>query len=81
MKPLELGFTDEKPLEKYRWWDVYDELPDGWVIDEYTGSPMTRTVFITNGKSMISGNQKRALLRVKPKPTVFSQETVLVKKK
>ena len=50
--------------QRYRYWDILDELPDGWVIDKTAGSPAPRTVFITNGKSPISGQQKRALLRV-----------------
>lgn len=52
--------------QRYRYWDILDEMPDGWVVDKTAGSPAPRTVFITNGKSPISGQQKRALLRVKP---------------
>ena len=52
--------------QRYRYWDILDELPNGWVIDKTAGSPLARSVFITNGKSSISGQQKRAILRVKP---------------
>ena len=52
-------------VDKYRDWYILSELPKGWVIDKTAGSPAPRTVFITNGKSPISGKQKRALLRVK----------------
>lgn len=52
--------------QRYRYWDVLDEMPEGWVIDKTAGSPLARSVFITNGKSPISGQQKRAILRVKP---------------
>ena len=52
--------------QRYRYWDVLDEMPDGWVIDKTAGSPLASSVFITNGKSPISGQQKRAILRVKP---------------
>ena len=60
----QLDFFAEK--QRYRYWDILDEMPDGWVIDKTAGSPAPRTVFITNGKSPISGKQKRALLRVEP---------------
>ena len=49
-------------MEKYRWWDIYEYLPEGWVIDKINGSPAPNTVFITNGKSPMNG-QKRALLK------------------
>ena len=52
--------------QKYRYWYILDELPNGWVIDNTAGSPAPRTVFITNGKSPLSGQQKRAILRVNP---------------
>ena len=51
---------------KYRWWDILDDLPEGWVIDTTAGSPAPNTVFITNGKSPLKG-QKRALLKVQAK--------------
>ena len=54
--------------QRYQCWDVLDELPEGWVIDKTAGSPLARSVFITNGKSLISGNQKRAILRVRVNP-------------
>lgn len=63
MKQLDLNFADS--AKKHRWWDILDELPKGWVMDNTAGSPAPRTVFITNGKSVLSGQQKRALLRVK----------------
>ena len=51
--------------QRYRYWEVLDEIPDGWTIDKTAGSPLARSVFITNGKSPISGQQKRAILRIK----------------
>lgn len=51
-------------MNKYRDWDILEELPAGWVVDEKTGSPLYDCVFITNGKSPLNG-QKRALLRLK----------------
>ena len=54
-----------KDLKKYRWWDIFEELPKGWEIDKMNGSPCINTVFITNGKSVISGKQKRSLLKIK----------------
>jgi hypothetical protein len=61
-------------MEKYRWWDIYDQLPDGWEIDKYAGSPAPNTVFITNGKSPFKG-QKRALLRIKKSEKTILQKT------
>ncbi len=52
---------------KYRWWDILEQLPEGWVIDRTAGSPAPNTVFITNGKSVLRG-QKRALLYVESTP-------------
>lgn len=53
-------------MEKYRDWDILEELPEGWIIDKTAGSPGPNTVFITNGKSPLKG-QKRALLKVQSK--------------
>jgi len=52
-------------LRKYRWLDIYETLPEGWVIDEHNSAPLACTVFITNGKSLFNPEFKRALLRVK----------------
>lgn len=51
-------------MEKYRDWDILEELPSDWIIDKTAGSPAPNTVFITNGKSPLKG-QKRALLKIK----------------
>lgn len=78
MDQLELNFR-----ERYRYWEILDEIPDSWVIDKTAGSPAPRTVFITNGKSVLSGQQKRALLRVHPKPTcvdVNIEHPIILKK-
>ena len=64
---------DESNTPKYRDWDILEDLPEGWVIDKTAGSPAPRTVFITNGKSVLNG-QKRALLRVSAKQDVFIQK-------
>lgn len=49
---------------KYRYWYILEELPKGWLVDKTTGAPAPYTVFITNGKSVLSGKQERALLKV-----------------
>lgn len=49
-------------VRKYRDWDILEELPEGWVIDKYCGSPLYGFVFCTNGKSILNGG-KRALMR------------------
>lgn len=61
---------------KYRDWDILDELPQGWVIDKTAGAPLVRTVFITNGHSLLSGLQKRALLRVEVAPTLYKEHNI-----
>lgn len=48
-------------MDVYRHWSVLDHIPDGWVIDRYAGSPLHGHVFITNGESILSGKQIRAL--------------------
>ena len=53
----------DSEIKKYKYWDILDKLPDGWVIDNTAGSPAPRSVFITNGKSPLKG-QKRAILRI-----------------
>ena len=58
-------------ISKYRWWDILDDMPEGWVIDKTAGSPAPNTVFITNGKSPLKG-QKRALLKVQAKRDINS---------
>lgn len=52
-------------MEKYRYWEILEEMPEGWQVDKTAGSPCVNTVFITNGKSVLNG-QKRALLKVYP---------------
>ena len=54
------GGSDSKL--KFRDWDILEELPEGWVIDKYCGSPLYGFVFCTNGKSILNGG-KRALVR------------------
>lgn len=60
-------------MERYRDWNILEELPEGWQIDKTAGSPAPNTVFITNGKSPLKG-QKRALLKV-----IAKQETIVNK--
>jgi hypothetical protein len=69
----------EELKSKYRDWDILDEIPNGWSIDNTAGSPAPNTVFITNGKSVLSGQQKRALLRVKAKRDINISKNEIVK--
>lgn len=64
---------------KYRWWDILEHLPEGWVIDKTAGSPAPNTVFITNGKSLFNG-QKRALLKVEAKRDINTSKNEILKK-
>ena len=68
--------------EEDSYWDILENLPEGWIIDNTAGSPIKNTVFITNGKSVFNG-QKRALLRVKSeiKETQAHTETKPTKEK
>lgn len=68
--------------EEDSYWDILQNLPEGWIIDNTAGSPIKNTVFITNGKSVFNG-QKRALLRVKSelKETQTHPETKPTKEK
>lgn len=50
-------------MEKYKHWDVYEKIPEGWKIDKTAGSPLHGYEFINNGKSIINGG-KRSLVRV-----------------
>jgi len=52
-------------LKIYRGWLLYDELPEGWLIDKTAGSPVCGYEFCTNGKNIITGLQKRALVRTR----------------
>lgn len=64
-------------MNKYRYWEILNELPEGWIIDKTAGSPAPNTVFVTNGKSLLSGNQKRALLKVEPpKDIIMPQNSI-----
>ena len=50
-------------MKRYKYWDLLEELPQGWAIDKTAGTPLNGYIFITNGKSVLNG-QKRALLKV-----------------
>lgn len=43
-------------------WDILKELPQGWQIDNKTDASLPYTVFVNNGKSVLSGEKKTALL-------------------
>lgn len=49
--------------EKIKGYEVFNEIPDGWKIDNTVGSPVFGCKFITNGKSLLNG-QQRALLKL-----------------
>ena len=57
-------------MKEYKGWQIVDSIPQGWVIDRLSDSPLPCSVFITNGKSPLKG-QKRAILRVTSKPHSF----------
>lgn len=53
--------TDYKIIGVFQHWNVFDSIPEGWVIDRNAGSPLRDHVFITHGKNILSGQQIRAL--------------------
>ena len=50
--------------ETYKNWQLFDDLPSGWMIDKTCGSPLAGYVFINSGRSILRGG-KRALLRAR----------------
>ena len=56
----------EKNGEKYyRWWQLFDKLPNGWYIYNTCGSPVSGYAFCISGSVLKGG--KRALVRTKNK--------------
>lgn len=49
--------------DSFNGWTIVKSIPDGWGVDKTTGSPLAGHVFITNGKSVLNG-QERYLLQV-----------------
>lgn len=46
------------------WWPLFDAIPEGWVVEKNAGSPLHTHVFVNNGKSILSGEQKKGLAPV-----------------
>lgn len=42
---------------KYKEWDLYDSLPDGWRFHKVCGSPLCGYEFANNGKSILNGGK------------------------
>ena len=42
-------------------WPIFDAIPEGWVVDKNAGSPLHKHVFVNNGRSLLSGEQKKGL--------------------
>lgn len=47
---------------KYKYWDIFYEIPKGFIFAKHIGSPLAGHVFITNGSVLKGG--KLALLKV-----------------
>jgi hypothetical protein len=60
-------------MKKYKIWDLYQQMPDGWVLDEKTGSPLSGYTFITNGRSVLNGGRRALLLTSPLQKTIFPQ--------
>jgi len=65
--------TDYMVTGHYRVWPVLDRIPEGWREDKHAGSPLHGYVFVTNGKSILSGEQIRALAPVSRDRIGFAQ--------
>lgn len=65
--------TDYMVIGEYRGWPLLDRIPEGWREDKHAGSPLHGYVFVTNGKSILSGEQKRALAPVSQDRIGFAQ--------
>lgn len=53
-------------MSTYNGWQLLETMPEGWMIDKSAGSPLHGYEFVTNGKSVLNG-QQRALLLVLPR--------------
>lgn len=49
-------------MKKYKDWELFENLPNGWRIDKTCGSPLTGYEFCISGSVLKGG--KRALVRV-----------------
>ena len=52
-------------MVKYKEWDVVDEMPEGWIVMPAMPTPVYWGIPICNGKSILSGQREKALLRIK----------------
>ena len=56
-------------IGKYKFWDIVAQMPEGWRINKTIGTPLFMHVVIDNGKSPLTKECKRALLKVeRPQP-------------
>jgi len=56
-----------------KYWDIHDQMPEGWVVDRNTKSPLAGHVFINNNQA--GRHRKHALLRT-IKPERNTQQTI-----
>lgn len=64
------------PDKTYKGWPLLEEMPDGWAINHAAGSPLHGYIFVTNCKSLFSGERRTALLRVNKNPLTEEKATV-----
>lgn len=65
-------------MKKYKDWELFENLPNGWRIDKHCGSPLTGYEFCISGSMLKGGN--RALVRVdktRCKPQKVQYKTIL----
>lgn len=65
--------------QKYKDWDLLDQLPIGWKIDKSAGSPLCGYEFCTNG-SILNGG-KRALVIVDKQKNEITKTNSQIKHK
>lgn len=64
----DIDITPARVIDFCKEWHVLDSLPNGWKIDKSAGSPYPCSEFATNGKSVLSGHQKRAIIKIDAQP-------------
>ncbi len=63
-------------MNKYKDWELFDEMPRNYRFDKTAGSPLHGYEFATDGRSILNGG-KRILVRVlKPQKQLLFDEVV-----
>lgn len=72
--------TKMQIIGKYKFWDIVAQMPEGWRINKTIGIPLFMHIVIDNGKSPLTKEYKRALLKIErpqPAPPAETPPTVI----